>query len=62
MPAPRVVEHLDVIERVGPRFFSRDVLLAVDTLDLQTGEEALHRRVDAPMSRKVRRVPQVSQD
>lgn len=39
----RVVEPLDVVEHIGPRFFARPVDLARDALGLHRAEEALHR-------------------
>ena len=45
MLSERVVEPLDVVEHVGPGFFSRAVDGARAALRLQRREEALHCRV-----------------
>src|SRR6266496_5760219 len=45
-----VVESLDVIEQIGARLVVRRVASAMHAFVLQAVEEALRRRVDAPMS------------
>src|SRR5688572_30757906 len=45
MPPARIVEPLDVIEHVRLGFRTSTVHPTIDPLDLQGGEEALHRRV-----------------
>src|SRR5262245_59634400 len=45
VPADAVVERLDVLEDTRLRLLACGVLLVVDQLPLQAGEEALHRRV-----------------
>src|SRR5579862_9174552 len=45
MPPDAVVEHFDVFEDTGLRLPPRGVLLAVDQLLLQAGEEGFHRRI-----------------
>lgn len=45
MSALRIVEHLDVIEDIGPSLGTGSVDLAGNSLDFQRREETFHRRV-----------------
>src|SRR6476620_6351033 len=45
VPPDAVVERLDVLEDARPRLLARGVVLVVDQLLLQAGEERLHRGV-----------------
>ena len=62
MTTNAVVEHFDVLEHVGSRLVAGFVANAVHALILQTVEEALARRVDAPMSRSSCGVSQIRED
>ena len=48
--AAPVVEHFNVVEEVGDGFTTRVVAHSMHSLVLQTVEEALCGRIDAPMS------------
>ncbi len=45
MPVPGIVEAFDVVEHIGLSLVSRAVDLSSHPLDLERGEEALHRRI-----------------
>jgi len=62
MHAPVIVETLDPVDDVKLGACAGVVAKQVGALHLQRLEEALHRRVDAPMSSKPRRVRQVSEN
>lgn len=57
-----VILKADVVEQVGFRLLVAGVVRQVHPLGLQRTEEALHRRIDAPMSTETRGIRQVSQD
>ena len=48
MPADRVVEHLDVVEHIGPRGLAVRVDPPLDTLLLQRTEEGADQATDLP--------------
>ena len=57
-----VVKADDVVSHIGHSFAVVGVVFLPDPLHLQIQEEALHDRVDAPMSSRRCRVFQIGQD
>ena len=57
-----VIKAFDPIDDVELGQRASVVAQQMSALDLERLEEALHRRIDAPMSSKPRRVRQVSED
>src|SRR6476661_7608114 len=60
-PLP-VVKHFHVIEQAEPRIVAGLVVAVHDQFGLERMEEALHRRVDAPMSSLANGIRQIRQD
>ena len=62
MPTLGVVEPLNVVKDVCTGVVSGFVPGAEHSFNLQHGEEALHHRVDAPMSSRQCRIFQIGED
>ena len=60
--ATPVVKDFDVIEQIGDRLLARRVARPMHAFVLEAVEEALRRRVDAPMSRNGSSIAQISQN